>query len=94
MLKDIPKPQEGLSTATSYLVYLSHHFTLTLESDWLLISPYINTLPTPFKLSNSRENINKNNEVYSNQLLSNKFSCHSPLGATKFFFSQILTDAP
>ena len=54
MLKDIPKPQEGLSTATSYLVYLSHHFTLTLESDWLLISPYIDTLPTPFKLSNKK----------------------------------------
>ena len=32
------------------------------------------------------ENIYKNNEVYSNQLLSNKFSCHLPLGATKFFF--------
>ena len=40
------------------------------------------------------ENININNEVYSNQLLSDKFSCHLPLGATKFFFSQILTDAP
>ena len=32
------------------------------------------------------ENININNEVYSNQLLSNKFSCHLPLGVTKFFF--------
>lgn len=40
------------------------------------------------------ENININNEVYSNQLLSNKFSCHLPQGVTKFFFSQILTDAP
>ena len=50
MLKDIPKPQEGLSTATSYLVYLSHHFTLTLESDWLLISLYNITLVLNIKV--------------------------------------------
>ena len=32
------------------------------------------------------ENININNEVYSNQLLSSKLSCHLLLRVTKFFF--------
>ena len=36
------------------------------------------------------ENININNEVYSNQLLSNKFSCHLPLGVTKLSLTKYL----